>query len=158
MKKMVVVTLLFLIVGSALVFAAPIKTGLGVGPVIGFPFHIGVTGEYNFGPAYASLDLGYETGAFMLRAGGGYNFPTPFVNSEWPLDLYLSVGGRVGLAFNKWYTGVSIDLPVTWTWYLDNLPLKIFVSAAPSINIPFGVWFVGSAGAMWVFDLSSVRK
>lgn len=164
MKRMCILLLLVLLIGPTTLFAGEPVTGIGAGLSGGLPFHIGAIGEYNFGPAYATLEMGYATGSFMLRAGGGYNFPTPFVNKEWPLDIYLGVGGRLGVNLEKYddFLGNSklfaygtFAIPVTWTWYADKIPLKVFVQAGPELYFGggVGVGFTGTAGAMWVFSL-----
>ncbi|MGI6433002.1 MAG: hypothetical protein ACOXZ4_03965 [Sphaerochaetaceae bacterium] len=153
MKKLTVILLLLVLIGTSAVFAGKARDGIGAGLVTGIPFHIGATGEYNFGSAYAAADVGYGSNSFLLRLGGGYNFPTPFIQSDWGLDLYLSVGGNLGLYFSKFATLVSVGIPVTWTWYMDDYPVKIFVKAGPEIIVNWGgaLGFTGSAGAYYLF-------
>ncbi len=153
MKKVLFVMIIVLVISSTAVFAAQPREGIRAGLITGLPFQIGVTGEYDFGVASASAALGYSQGAFLIRLGGDYNFETPFVQSDWGLDLYLSVGGH----FDIYITTLSffgLGIPVTWSWYMDDMPLKIFVKAGPEIY--FGGWasglgFLGSAGAMYYF-------
>jgi hypothetical protein len=136
-------------IGSAAVFAAQPREGIKVGLMTGLNFHIGAMGEYNFGPASASAVLGYGFNAFMLRLGGDYNFDTPFVNSDWGLDLYLSVGGHLDI-FISGGAAIALGIPVTWSWYMDDVPLKIFVKAGPELGLTGGgIAFIGSAGALY---------
>lgn len=159
MKRFAVLLLLLLLIGTMSMFAAPSRSGLGVGLSTGLPFHIGPAVEYDFGPAYAALELGYMslvgTDFFMLKMGGGYNFPTPFIQNDWSVDLYLSVGGNFGLYFMKGFTLFSMDIPVTWTWYMDDIPMKFYVQAGPLLTFSggFNALFTGSIGAMYQFDL-----
>lgn len=152
MKKVLLVTVLLLVIGAGAVSAAQPREGIKVGMTLGLPFHIGAMGEYNFGVASASAALGLDTGfvnSFWMRFGGDYNFETPFVNSDWGLDLYLSVGGHLDILINSWATGVALGIPVTWSWYMDDIPLKIFVKAGPEIYFSGGIGFNGSAGALY---------
>lgn len=148
-------------------FAAEPRKGVGVGLTTGIPFHIGPTVEYNFGPATASLALGYMRysllglgGAnfFHLRVGGDYNFSTPFIQNDWDLDLNLSVGGQLDLSFSKGFTIIGIGIPVTWSWYMESLPLKFYAKAGPVVEIgsalgttDVALGFFGSAGALYYF-------
>ena len=156
-----IVLLLVLLIASVALFAGEPVKGIGAGISTGIPFHIGAIGEDNFVPAYASLEMGYSTGSeFMVLAGGGYNFQKPFTNSDWGMDLYLSVGGYLGgyltLSGGKLYASGSFGIPVTWSWYADKIPLKVFVQAGPSLTFGSGytyLGFSGTAGAMYVFSL-----
>ena len=157
--KRTLLLLFVLLLGLTAIFAGEPVTGIGAGAFGGLPFHIGAIGEYNFGPAYASLEMGYAIGdSFLIRAGGGYNFPKPFVNKDWGMDLYLSVGGKAGIYLgkddytNKLTVAGTLSIPVTWTWYAEKIPLKVFVQAGPELS--FGYFgFSGTAGAMYVFSL-----
>ena len=153
MKKVLFVMIIVLVISSTAVFAAQPREGVKVGLVTGLPFHIGATGEYNFGVASASAALGYSQGAFLIRLGGDYNFETPFVQSDWGLDLYLSVGGHFDI-FVSLFSAFGLGIPVTWSWYMDDMPLKIFVKAGPEFIFGPGaadIEFFGSAGAMYQF-------
>jgi hypothetical protein len=163
-KKKILISLLILIIVTTSLFAAEPRKGVGVGLTTGIPFHIGPTVEYNFGPATASLALGYMgqgAGAnfFHLRLGGDYNFSTPFIQNDWDLDLYLSVGGQLDLGFTKGATLIGIGIPVTWAWYMESLPLKFYAKAGPVVEIfnitgwgsSVGLGFFGSAGALYYF-------
>lgn len=162
MKRTLLLLLVFLL-GLTAIFAGEPVTGIGAGAFGGLPFHIGAIGEYNFGPAYATLELGYSTGnMFLIKGGGGYNFPKPFVHNDWGLDLYLSIGGKISGYMGSYKFGnttefygfASIGIPVTWTWYADKIPLKVFVQAGPELYIGGGgIDFTGTAGAMYVFSL-----
>ena len=52
-------------------------------------------------------------------------------------------------------TAVGIGIPVTWSWHADKVPIKVFVKAGPEIFVTGGgmVEFVGSAGAMYYFEI-----
>ena len=150
--KRTLLLLFVLLLGLTAIFAGEPVTGIGAGAFGGLPFHIGAIGEYNFGPAYASLEMGYYLmgfSAFMLRAEGGYNFPTPFINNDWGMDLYLSIGGSLGgyigpnpYAFfpgdSKVRAEGALGIPVTWSWYADKIPLKVFVKAGPEFHFGGG--------------------
>jgi len=157
MKKVLFLIVVILLVSSTVAFAAQPREGIRAGLVTGLPFHIGAMGEYNFGPASVNLSLGYLSyfgfaDFFNLRIGGDYNFPTPFVQSDWGLDLYLSVGGHFDLFFGGGSVGFALGFPVTWAWYVDDLPLKVFVKAGPEIDVTGGpLTFFGSAGALYQF-------
>lgn len=148
--------LVLLIAATTAVFAAPPNEGLGVGVITGIPLFIGATSEYNFGPAYAGLSLGYFD-AFWLRLEGGYNVSTPFVNQELGVDLHLSVGGALDLMFSEYGTLFAIGIPVTWSYTMENIPLKFFVKAGPQFlfggGMGFYPTFAGSAGGMYVFKI-----
>ena len=49
----------------------------------------------------------------------------------WDLDLNLSVGGQLDLSFSKGFTIIGIGIPVTWSWYMESLPLKFYAKAGP---------------------------
>lgn len=66
MKKILLVTLVFLMISSAAVFAAQPREGIRVGLMTGLDFHIGAMAEYNFGVASASAALGYGSTAFKI--------------------------------------------------------------------------------------------
>ena len=152
MKKILLVAVLLLLISSAALFAAEPREGIKAGLVTGLPFHIGAIGEYDFGVASASVALGYGYGSFLLRMGGDYHFDKPFVNSDWGIDLYLSVGGHLDIFIFSGGAEVALGIPVTWSWYMDDLPLKFFVKAGPEIFFNFGgLDFLGSAGAMYQF-------
>lgn len=150
MKKVLLVTVLLLVIGAGAVSAAQPREGIKVGMTLGLPFHVAAMGEYNFGVASASAAIGYGSSSFMLRLGGDYNFDTPFVNSDWGLDLYLSVGGHLDMYISGLWNVIAIGVPVTWSWYMDDMPLKIFVKAGPEIFFGGGgLGFLGSAGALY---------
>lgn len=164
--KRTLLLLFVLLLGLTAIFAGEPVTGIGAGLTLGIPFGVHAAGEYNFGPAYAGLEIGYQgefgVDYFSIRAEGGYNFPKPFVNKDWGMDLYLSVGGKAGIYLgkddytNKLAVAGTLSIPVTWTWYADNLPLKVFVKAGPEIyftKVMNPLLFSGSAGAMYVFSL-----
>lgn len=148
--------LVLLIAATTAVYAAPPNQGVGVGVITGIPLFIGVTSEYNFGPAYAGLSLGYFD-AFWLRLEGGYNLPSPFVNHDLGVDLSLSVGGAFDLMFSEYGTIMAIGIPFTWSYTLEKIPLKFFVKAGPQFLFSGGMGFfpsfAGSAGGMYVFQL-----
>lgn len=155
-----IVLLLVLLIASAALFAGEPVKGIGAGVSTGIPFHVGAIGEYNFGPAYASVELGYSSGPyFMFRAGGGYNFQKPFANSDLGMDLYLSIGGKFTGYIGSYNGSVTafgaFGIPVTWSWYADKIPLKVFVHAGPELYFGGGVnlGFSGTAGVMYVFSL-----
>jgi hypothetical protein len=157
-KRRILISLLILVIVTTSLFAAEPRKGVGFGLTTGIPFHIGPTVEYNFGPATASLALGYMRyfggNFFHIKVGGDYNFPTPFVQNDWDLDLYLSVGGSLDFLMTKGFVGVGIGIPVTWAWYMDSLPLKFHVKAGPLVVIGGGtamLEFIGSAGALYYF-------
>ena len=86
----------------------------------------------------------------MLRLGGDYNFDKPFVNNDWGMDLYLSVGGHVDMFIGGFWNVIAIGVPVTWSWYMDDMPLKIFVKAGPELYLSGGgIGFLGSIGALY---------
>ena len=151
MKKVLFVLVILLMMGSTLLFAAEPREGISAGVVTGLPFQIGVVGEYNFGPASAHVSMGYA-GSFLIRMGGDYHFPTPFVHSDWDIDLYLSVGGHLDI-FVGGGAFIALGIPVTWSWYPDSLPMKVFVKAGPELYLTGwgGVDFIGSIGAMYQF-------
>lgn len=156
-----IVLLLVLLIASTLLFAGEPVKGIGAGISTGIPFTVGALGEYNFGPAYASVELGYATGPyFMFRAGGGYNFPKPFVNSDLGMNLYLSIGGKfsgyLGSFSGNFVAVGAFGIPVTWSWYANKIPIKVFAQAGPEIYFGSGsvdLNFFGSIGAMYVFSL-----
>ncbi|NLZ76776.1 MAG: hypothetical protein GX911_02275 [Spirochaetales bacterium] len=156
-----IVLLLVLLIASVALFAGEPVKGIGVGVSTGLPFHAGAMGEYNFGPAYASVELAYASGPyFLFRVGGGYNFPEPFVNDAWGMDLRLSVGGRfsgyIGSFGGSVVASGAFSIPVTWSWYADGIPLKVFVQAGPDLYFGGGAMqldFSGTAGVMYVFSL-----
>ena len=150
MRKVLFVIVVILVVSSTAVFAAQPREGIGVGLTTGLPFHIGAMGEYNFGVASANAAIGYGSNAFMIRLGGDYNFPEPFVNSDWGLDLYLSVGGYFDVLIGP-LAFFGLGIPVTWSWYMDDLPLKVFVKAGPELFFGWGstLQFMGSIGALY---------
>lgn len=158
MKKCVVVLVLFVVASTAVYAAVPSKE-IGVGVSVGLPLHAGATAEINLGSAYAGLSLGYFSMAdsFWVRAEGGYNLPTPFVNYDLGIDLYLSVGGTFDLMFSEYGTFFGIGIPVTWSYTLPTIPMKFFVKAGPQFlfggGLGFSPSFVGTAGAMYVFAL-----
>ncbi|MDX9915071.1 MAG: hypothetical protein RBS49_04195 [Sphaerochaeta sp.] len=158
MKKCVVVLVLLVLVAGAAYSAEPI-TGVGTGITLGLPLHVGATAEYNFGPAYAGLSLGYfgMADSFWMRLEGGYNVPGPFVSRDLGVDLYLSVGGYIDLMFSTFGTMVGIGIPVTWSYTLETIPLKFFVKAGPEFLFGGGMGFypafVGTAGGMYVFQI-----
>ena len=154
MKKSLCVILLLVVITSV-VFAAQPREKLGVGAVVGLPFHIGAAAEYNFGAASAHAALGLygpAAGAtfFLIRAGGDYHFPDPFVHNDWNMELYLSVGGQLDInigATNR----VNMSFPVTWSFFMEDLPVKIFAKAGPEITFGgTGIGFTGSAGAYYL--------
>ena len=155
MKKVLFLIVVILLVSSTVAFAAQPREGIRAGLVTGLPFHIGAMGEYNFGPASAHAALGFMDaglGAFFIRLGGDYNFPTPFIQSDWNLDLYLSVGGQIDILLGSFWNAFLLGIPVTWSWYMDDIPLKIFVKAGPAIGLTGGgIDFIGSAGALYQF-------
>jgi len=166
MKKILLIVAL-LIISTTVIFAAQPTKGVGVGLNTGFPIHVGPQVEYNFGPATAYLSLGYLSrflDFFYLSVGGDYNFKTPFTNNNWNTDLYLSVGGQFDIAFTKNATGFLIGAPVTWSWYAEKLPIKVFAKAGPAVVISttnFGGFktsnttfeLLGSIGALYYFEL-----
>jgi hypothetical protein len=151
MKRFLCV-LVLCIVATTAVFAAPPSKGIGVGISAGLPFHAAVTAEYNFGPAYTTLSLGY-IGSFWVRAEGGYNLPTPFINDDLGIDLFLSVGGTFDMMFSESGTTVGIGIPVTWSYTLEKVPMKFFVKAGPQLFFGGGLAFMGTIGGMYVFKL-----
>ncbi len=155
MKRRVCVVVL-LIAATTAVYAAPPSQGIGVGISTGIPLFIAATAEYNFGPAYAALSLGYFD-AFWLRLEGGYNLRSPFTNHDLGVDLHLSVGGAFDMMFSEYGTVFAIGVPVTWSYTLESMPMKFFVKAGPQFLFGGGVGFfptfAGSAGGMYVFTL-----
>jgi len=91
--------------------------------------------------------------------GGGYNFQKPFTNSDLGLDLYLSIGGQfsgyLGSFSGNFVAVGAFGIPVTWSWYADKIPLKVFVQSGPMLYFGGGVdlGFSGTIGAMYVFSL-----
>jgi opacity protein-like surface antigen len=159
MKRFLLVFVILIVISTSVFAAKPIK-GVGVGLNTGIPFQIGPTAEYNFGPAYAAISLGYlryiGTNLFMLEFEGGYNFDKPFVNNDWGVDLYLSVGGNFNLFFTKGFTMFGVGVPVTWSYTLPKTPIKFYVKAEPKVIFGSGfsdLMFIGSAGAKYVFEL-----
>ncbi len=156
MKKFLLVFVLLIVITTSVFAAQPVK-GVGVGLTTGLPFHIGPTAEYNFGPAYAGMSLGYGYfSSFWLRFEGGYNFPKPFVHNDWGIDLYLSVGGYFDLQFTGGSTFFGIGIPVTWSYTLPKVPVKVYAKAGPEIYFSgwgAGVGFIGSIGGMYIFEL-----
>lgn len=152
MKKVLLLVVLILLVSATAVYAAEPREGIRAGLITGLPFHIGVSGEYNFGQATASVSLGYAS-AFLIRIGGDYNFDKPFVNDAWGMALYLSVGGHLDLLIGSGWNTVALGIPVTWSYYLDDLPMKIFVKAGPEIyfGLGGGLDFLGTIGALYQF-------
>ncbi len=159
MKRYVVLFLLLTIVTTGLIAAEPVK-GVGVGLEMGVPLHVGASADYNFGPAYTGLSLGYNSSffpSFWLRVEGGYNLPKPFVYEGSRADLYLSVGGAVDFLISKNWVMYGIGIPITWSYTLPKVPLKFYVKAGPEIF--FGsvggvfVQMMGSVGAKYVFEL-----
>ena len=150
MKKVLLVAVLLMVIGVGAISAAQPREGIRVGLMTGLDFHIAAMGEYNFGVASASAAIGYGGRSFMLRLGGDYNFDKPFVNNDWGMDLYLSVGGHVDMFIGGFWNVIAIGVPVTWSWYMDDMPLKIFVKAGPELYLSGGgIGFLGSIGALY---------
>lgn len=162
MKRCVVVLGILILAIVSVGAAEPVK-GIGVGLDLGLPLHVGAIGEYNFGPAYAGLDLGYDMmyEAFWLRVEGGYNVAKPFVNANLGVDLYLSVGGAFDLFIGKedYYssgTSFGIGFPITWSYTLEKIPLKFYAKAGPELYFGGGSVvpeLAGSIGGMYVFEI-----
>lgn len=154
MKRVCVIVMLLLLVSATAVSAAEPREGGSAGLVTGLPFHIGATGEYNFGVASASLAFGYSdffAKQMLIRLGGDYNFPEPFVNDAWDVDLYLSVGGQLDLLLFGGSNVFGIGVPVTLSYYFSDPPLKLYAKAAPEMYISGGVYigFIGSLGVLY---------
>jgi hypothetical protein len=156
MKRFVLVFLLVAIIVIGVSAAEPVK-GIGVGLEMGAPPHIGASADYNFGPAYAGLSLGYNSGFFWLRAEGGYNLPKPFVYEGLEADLYLSAGGAVDFLITKGWAMYGIGVPITWSYTLPKIPLKFYVKAGPELLFGKGMGvslqMMGSVGAKYVFEI-----
>lgn len=154
MKKILCLVVVILLISTAALFAAQPREGIGVGGVTGLPFHIGAAAEYNFGVASAHAALGYQRygwNFFLLQIGGDYNFPDPFINPAWDMELYLSVGGQLNLYLGSTNL-IGLAFPVTWSFFLEDMPLKIFAKAGPEIMFGWGTSlnFTGSAGAYYL--------
>ncbi|WP_422478102.1 hypothetical protein [Pleomorphochaeta sp. DL1XJH-081] len=154
MRKVLCLVVVLLLLSSVAAFAAQPREGIGVGGITGLPFHIGAAAEYNFGAASANASLGYlryGTNYFQIKLGGDYNFPDPFVQSAWDMDLYLSVGGQFAIDIGP-VAVFSLGIPVTWSFFMENMPLKVFVKAGPELYFGWGtsLGFSGSAGAYYL--------
>lgn len=154
MKKCVLVLVVLALATGAVFAAEPVK-GIGVGLDLGLPLHVGAKGEYNFGPAYAGLSLGYQIAyeAFWLRLEGGYNVPDPFLNAKLGVDLYLSVGGAIDVMIGSYGNFFGIGIPITWSYTLEKIPMKFFVKTGPEIYIPGGFGLMSTIGGMYVFEI-----
>lgn len=156
MKKVLCLVVVILLVSTATLFAAQPREGIGVGGVTGLPFHIGAAAEYNFGVASAHAVLGFKSWGsgwnfFHMSLGGNYNFPDPFIQPAWDMELYLSVGGQLNINLNRLANDISLGIPVTWAFFLEDIPLKIFAKAGPEISFSGGgIGFTGSAGAYYL--------
>jgi len=138
---------------STFVFAAQPRDGFGVGGAIGLPFHIGAAAEYNFGPASANALIGYTAygwNYFTIRLGGDYHLPYSFKNSDLGMELFLSVGGHLGINITSGSSLVTLGLPVTWSWFVEDIPLKVFAKAGPEFYFSGGIGFTGTAGAYYL--------
>ncbi|HHU88137.1 MAG TPA: hypothetical protein GXZ38_02105 [Spirochaetales bacterium] len=163
MKKRLLVVLLVLLLSLTSLFAANKRLGIGTGLVLRAPFAIGAVGEYDFGPARVNLTLGYQIGSFLLGVGGEYVFPGLFQNNDLNFGLKMSVGGRIDLGFSSDYTLIRIGVPVTFAYYFDSVPIKIYGSGIPGVMISlYEDPFYGPSndallsaqveiGAMWLF-------
>lgn len=151
MKKILLVTLLILLVTMTAIFAAQPREGFGVGLSLQAPFGVGAVAEYNFGVASANASIGYVFNAFHIGLGGDYILPGLFENSALGLDLQASVGGKLDLGFFGG-TLVGIGFPISLSYYLESIPLKIFTRAVPELVIAGGVsfWMRGEIGAMYL--------
>lgn len=152
MKKFLLVALLILLVTVSALSAAEPREGFGVGLSLQAPFGIGAVAEYNFGVATANLSVGYASSAFHLELGGDYNFPGLFVNDNMGLDVQASVGGRLDMYFFSGFTSIGLGIPISLSYYLESIPLKIFTRAIPEFNLSggFGFGMRGEVGAMYL--------
>ncbi len=162
MKKRLLVVLLVLVVSLASLFAANQRLGIGAGLALRAPFGIGAVGEYDFGPARVNLTLGYAFNAFHLGVGGDYILPGIFQNKDLNFGLQASAGGRIDLGFSKGATFINVGIPITFAYYFDSVPIKIYGSGIPGVMIVIssGPWGSTSfanfgaqveLGAMWLF-------
>ena len=141
MKKRLLVVLLVLLLSLTSLFAANKRLGIGTGLVLRAPFGIAAIGEYDFGPARVNLTLGYITyfqnkpGLFHLGVGGEYVFPGLFQNNDLNYGLKMSVGGRIDLGFSQYSTFIVIGVPITFAYYFDSVPIKIYGSGIPGVMI-----------------------
>lgn len=154
MKKFLLVTLLILLVTMTAVFAAQPREGFGVGLSLQAPFGVGAVAEYNFGVASANASIGYVFNAFHIGLGGDYILPGLFENSALGLDLQASVGGKLDMGFVKGATILGIGFPISLSYYMESIPLKIFTRAVPEFIMILGVGFDlgmrGEVGAMYL--------
>lgn len=160
MKKKLLVVLLVLLLSITSLFAANKRLGIGTGLVIRAPFGIGAMTEYDFGPARANLTLGYQMGTFLLGIGGEYVFPGLFQNNDLNFGLKMSVGGKIDLGFSSGSTLINIGVPITFAYYFDSVPIKIYGSGIPGVAILVssggggaGAGLSGQVeiGALWLF-------
>ncbi|NLV83584.1 MAG: hypothetical protein GXY60_03375 [Spirochaetales bacterium] len=100
------------------------------------PFAIGITGEYDFGAATASVAIGFDnlygTGAFMFRMAGQYDFDAPFDNGTF--SVYPSAGGHIDILAGSLFGfrfGAHIALS---SYFFRQLPLKLYIEVGPSIT------------------------
>ena len=108
----------------------------GVGLIMSSPFAIGITGEYDFGAATASVAIGFDnlygTGAFMFRMAGQYDFDAPFDNGTF--SVYPSAGGHIDILAGSLFGfrfGAHIALS---SYFFRQLPLKLYIEVGPSIT------------------------
>ena len=147
MKKLIVSILLLVIVSSMSLYSAQIVDTVinplpadsqkwGVGLIMSSPFAIGITGEYDFGAATASVAIGFDnlygTGAFMFRMAGQYDFDAPFDNGTF--SVYPSAGGHIDILAGSLFGfrfGAHIALS---SYFFRQLPLKLYIEVGPSIT------------------------
>lgn len=149
MKKYLLIAMLVFVISASVVYAAQPREGISAGLVLGLPFHSAVTGEYNFGPASVSLAAGYGRTSLLVRLGGDYHFLTPFVQSDWNVDLYLSAGAYLDLYLFGGSNIVGIGVPVTLSYSFADIPVRIFAKVGPEYLIPGGMELYGSLGVLY---------
>lgn len=141
MKKTVIVLILLVVVSSGMLFSAEAVNKISVGVITGSPFLFGVTGEYNFGEISAIAAMAYAQNSFLLRFGADYHIGTPVVWGD--LKFIPSIGGQLDL-FVSIATFVGLGVPVTLSYFLDDIPLKVSLKIGPELLI---------GGSLFDFDL-----
>jgi len=152
MKKALVILLLVCCVVVPLSAAKYDKSnGIGLGVSLGYPVS-GIAAKYGVDDLRFVGTLGYNYGSYVaLEAGVQYDL-TEFAIEDLP--FYVNVGGTVAVDIGASYFGLSLNVPVGVSYFLEEYPIELFLKIAPVIQIVPGFGFTvgGAIGGLYYLD------
>jgi len=146
-KTMLVVVLVVLLMTS--LFAAERHTGIGAGLTVGYP--AGLTGRYDLDGfrVVGNLSTPYGSGIYL---DAGALFPITEVDIA-DMPFFIDAGAQLSIGANNSAFYFTVNGLANMSWYVETMPVEVFVYLAPGIRIAPGIGFdfKGGLGALYYF-------